>query len=62
MIGFAPTMPRTTATLLVLALASLSASAAAQDSAPQSTILIKNVRVFDGVSDRLSAPCSLTAT
>ena len=59
MIGFAPTMPRTTATLLVLALASLTASAAAQDSAPQSTILIKNVRVFDGVSDTLSGPTNV---
>ena len=54
MIGFATTAPRIAGSILVLGLASLAATAAAQDSAPQSTVLVKNVRVFDGVSDRLS--------
>ncbi len=54
MIVVATTTPRTAASILVLGLASLAATAAAQDSAPKNTVLVKNVRVFDGVSDRLS--------
>ena len=59
MIVVAPTTPRTTATLLALAIGSLAATAAAQDAAPKSTVLVKNVRVFDGVSDRLSGATNI---
>jgi imidazolonepropionase-like amidohydrolase len=54
MSAFATTTPRRAASVLALALASLAGTTAAQDSTPKSAILVRNVRVFDGVSDRLS--------